>query len=362
MEWLESLILGVVQGVTEFLPISSDGHLSITQHAFAWLTGSSRTGKENLFFDVMLHLGTLAAILVFYRSAIKDGIRGFLGATDVPRGFERASIVHAGILAAVATSPLVPFALFLKDILENAFHSAAAAGYGFLVTAAVLLITSKLQKNDGPKGLAETTWRDALLIGIAQMVAPFPGVSRSGLTIATALALGFSRTWAVGFSLLIAIPAISGAVVFMLKDMLKSGVAETMTPDRIAQTVTAMIVAGVVGYAAILWLVKVVRSGRLWYFSVYLVLLALAVLVAVASKGSEKGTADASQAKQRTNPLERSAFRPDMGTSPVGEENGFFGSLDRPLRDRKGSDDSRVESSQGLDRHDFGRRLSTSMR
>ena len=95
MEWLESLILGVVQGVTEFLPVSSDGHLLVTQQFFAWLTGDRRSGQENIFFDVMLHIGTVAAILVFYRRAILEGARGLLrDDPDVAPGFDRASIVR----------------------------------------------------------------------------------------------------------------------------------------------------------------------------------------------------------------------------------------------------------------------------
>src|SRR3954451_10486963 len=197
MEWLESLILGAVQGVTEFLPVSSDGHLAITQQAFAWLTGRSRSGQENLFFDIMLHVGTLAAIIVHYRAVILEGVRGFLlGANDVRPGFDRASVFRVGLLAAVATSPLVPFALFFKKRLEEMFQSSQAAGVGFLITAAVLLLVSYRMKGpDGEKGPAQTTWLDALLIGIAQMFAPLPGVSRSGLTIAAALGLRFSRTW-----------------------------------------------------------------------------------------------------------------------------------------------------------------------
>src|SRR3974390_2983883 len=100
MEWLESLILGVVQGVTEFLPVSSDGHLAITQQAFAWLTGNTRSGQENLFFDIMLHVGTLAAILFHYRTVIMEGARGFLqGRSNVLPGFDRASVFRVGILA-----------------------------------------------------------------------------------------------------------------------------------------------------------------------------------------------------------------------------------------------------------------------
>jgi undecaprenyl-diphosphatase len=280
MEWLESLILGVVQGVTEFLPVSSDGHLSITQQAFAWLTGTSRSGQENLFFDVMLHVGTLAAILLHYRSVIREGARGFLlNAQDVRPDFDRRSVFRVGLLAAVATAPLIPFALFFKKRLEEMFQSSQAAGVGFLITAGILLLVSfRLRGPDGTKGPQESSWFDVLLIGIAQMFAPLPGVSRSGLTISAALALGFTRTWAVGFSLLIAVPAICGAAVFELKDLLKDPNAMGMTPDRVAQTVAATIVAGLVGYLAILWLIRVVRAGHLWYFSVYLIALGTLVL------------------------------------------------------------------------------------
>jgi undecaprenyl-diphosphatase len=186
--------------------------------------------------------------------------------------------VRVGTLAVVATAPLVPFALFFKKAIEATFEGIAFAGFGFLITAAVLLLTGWLSRRDGTKGSAETTWLDALLIGIAQMFAPLPGVSRSGVTIAAALALGFSRTWAVGFSLLIAVPAILGAGVFKIKEV----DPWAFNADRFAQTVTATLLAGVVGYFAILWLFKVVRSGHIWYFSVYLVVLGTVVLSAVA--------------------------------------------------------------------------------
>ena len=246
VEWIESLILGVVQGITEFLPVSSDGHLVVTQQIFAWLTGRPHSGEENLFFDIMLHVGTLAAILLHYRNSIMAGARGFLlGAKDVPPGFECASVWRVGLLAIVATLPLIPLKLFFIDWIKETFKSSQAAGIGFLITAAVLLLVSlKLRGPAGKKGPAETTFLDALLIGLAQMFAPLPGVSRSGLTIASALALGFSPVWAVGFSLLIAVPAISGAALSELKDTLTGPRALALTPDRIAQTVVATILAG----------------------------------------------------------------------------------------------------------------------
>ena len=231
MEWLESLVLGVVQGVTEFLPVSSDGHLLLTQNLFAWLTGVAKTGKENLFFDVILHLGTTAAILVHYRREIAQGLRGLSAANDEPAAFRRSEIVRVGLLAAVATSPLIPLALFFKKMIEKTFEGFTFVGFGFLITAAVLVVTAWLKRRDGAKGPAEMTWLDALLIGVAQMFAPLPGVSRSGLTIATALALGLSRTWAVGFSLLIAVPAILGAAVWEMRHIDPA----SLSPDQIGR-------------------------------------------------------------------------------------------------------------------------------
>jgi len=274
MEWLESLVLGLVQGITEFLPVSSDGHLLVTQSLFARLSGQGRSGKENLFFDVILHLGTTCAILFYNRKAIVQGWRGLTGKEDVAPGFHRREVVRVGLLAAVATSPLVPFALYFKKPLERTFEGTTVAGYGFLVTAAVLLVTAWLGRRDGAKGPSTMTWLDALLIGVAQMFAPLPGVSRSGVTIATALALGLSRSWAVGFSLLIAVPAILGAAVYEMKDVTPA----MLTGDRVAQATAGTVVAGVVGYFAIMWLTRVVRSGRIWWFSLYLIVLAIVVL------------------------------------------------------------------------------------
>jgi undecaprenyl-diphosphatase len=320
MAWLEALVLGVVQGLTEFLPVSSDGHLTIVQHLFGWLSGRSRSGKEDLFFDVMLHLGTLTAIAVYYRAVVRTGARGLFGDEGVPPEYRRGALIRLGVLVVVATLPLIPDKLFFMDYIEATFQSTSAAGYGFLITAAVLLVTHWLR--GGHKGPSETTWVDALGIGVAQMFAPLPGVSRSGLTVAAALALGLSRSWAVGFSLLIAFPAILGATVMELKDLDPA----TLGADRVAQTVAATVVAGLVGYGAIIWLVKIVRSGRLWYFSVYLVALAIAVLAATALGGRQAhGTGP--------DALDRPARVGAAGSGAGGGAGGPVGGVDRPLDD-----------------------------
>jgi undecaprenyl-diphosphatase len=335
MEWLESLILGVVQGITEFLPVSSDGHLLVTQQFFAWLTGDRRSGHENIFFDVMLHLGTVTAILVHYRRPIREGVRGFVfNDPDVAPGFDRASIFRVGVLAAVATAPLVPFALFFKKRIDATFESDIAAPIGFLISAAMLaLVSMKMRGPEGGKEPAETTWVDALLIGLAQTLAPLPGVSRSGMTIATALALGLSRVWAVRFSLLIAVPAVCGAALYELKGAIKDPDSLGLTPDRVAQTLAATVIAGIVGYAAIVWLIRVVRAGRLWYFSVYLVMLAVVVLSLVSATG---GSGDGSSPKA----LDRTAGSCDSGSSADARPGLSLGALDRSNSAGARSDDS----------------------
>lgn len=326
MEWLESLILGAVQGITEFLPVSSSGHLAITQQGFAWVTDSSRLGRENLFFGVMLHVGTLAAILFHYRRPIREAARGLLrNDADVAPGFDRASVVRGGGLAIVATLPLIPFALLFKERVEELFQNGAAVATGFLITATILALTStKLVGNDEGRGPGQTTWRDALLIGLAQMLAPFPGISRSGVTIAAALGLGLSRTWAVGFSLLIAVPAIFGAATLELMQALGDPEALGLTADRLWQTLAATILAGLVGYAAIIWLVRVVRAGRIWYFSVYLVALAV-VMLGLVAKTERNDAGSASDTLDRVaGSLDPRPSAEPLAVAPIS-------ALDRPL-------------------------------
>ena len=105
MEWIESLVLGAVQGVTEFLPVSSDGHLKITQEAFARMTGKPRSVDDDLFFDVMLHVGTLTAIIVYFRAVALTGLKGVLGSAEVSPAYRRDAVIRTGLLAALATTP-----------------------------------------------------------------------------------------------------------------------------------------------------------------------------------------------------------------------------------------------------------------
>lgn len=314
--WLEALFLGLIQGITEFLPVSSDGHLSVVQNLQDRAAGRTVSGVEHIFFDVMLHVGTLTAIVVYYRKVVRLSAAGLLGSTEAPSAYRRPAVVRTGVNALVATLPLVPYALMFKKHLDQTFESLTAAAFGFLATAAVLAITARLP--GGSKGPSETTWRDALLIGLAQMFAPLPGVSRSGLTIATALALGLSRAWAVQFSLLIAVPAIMGAAVFEVRKVHP----DLLTPERLGPTVAAAVLAGLVGYLAIVWLVRIVQSGRLWYFSVYLVVLAAVIL---AGERTGRNHVDGREPPTLDRPVRNGPRRP--GRRPDADRT--FGALDR---------------------------------
>ena len=310
MDWIESLVLGVVQGVTEFLPISSDGHLAMTQHAFDFLSGRHTSPASKIFFEVMLHIGTTLAIVLHYRGQGVAGAKGLLGSEAVAEPFRRGPVIRISLLAIVATLPLIPDKLFFLDYIEQTFDSLTWIGAGFLITAATLFTASRLP--GGHKGPRETTFLDALLIGIAQMFAPLPGVSRSGLTISMALALGLSKTWAVGFSLLMAVLAVSGAVVFEVRKVDLG----SLSGELVAQVVAGATVAGVVGYLAIVWLVRLVRAGRFWYFSVYLVVLGLTL---IAVDQTRRSTPDA----RPSPPLDRPAAQvaPGSPDQPGDEAN-----------------------------------------
>lgn len=296
MSWFETLVLAVVQGLTEFLPVSSDGHLSVARFLVKQWEGPTPSVVGSLFYIVILHVGTLVAIVAYYRREAMRGAMGLLGSLEVEPWYQRPSVTRAGVLAFVAMLPALPVGLFLKDRIEALFESPMAAALGFLVTAAELAVVSRL--GEGRKGLAETTWWQALLIGAGQTVAVLPGVSRSGTTIAIALALGFRRSWAVGFSLLIAVPAIAGATLLELKDLKPS----SLDLDFVVKVLVGTVVAGLIGYGAIVWLVRVVKGGRLWYFSVYLCLLSATLLTGLLRAEPEPEAAGGSDGQAVESP------------------------------------------------------------
>lgn len=252
MTLLEALILGIVQGLTEFLPVSSSGHLVIVQKLFGIEGGV-------IFFNVAVHLATLAAVCI----ALWE---------EVVKLIKRPICKMTGLLI-VATIPAVIAGLFLNDLFDSVTASGATVGIGLLVTGAVLLVTTRMKP--GKRSLENLKWHDALISGIAQAVAIVPGISRSGMTITANLSLKMKRELAVKFAFLMSIPVILGGFVLETYQLVTEGSAgiEWM-PVAIG-----MIAAGVSGYFAIKFFIRTVMKGNLKWFAFYAFAIGILVLI-----------------------------------------------------------------------------------
>lgn len=245
MSGLEALLLGLIQGLTEFLPVSSSGHLVISQA----LLGIEQKG---ILFEIAVHVATLASVLIFYRRRVAELIVGTL------RG-ERAALEYVGKLA-VATLPAVVVALAAGDFIDAQFESATTAAWGLLATGAILW-TTKL--TIGRAHAATPGWWVAWWIGCAQALAIAPGISRSGTTVAAALALGVAPVAAAEFSFLMSVVAITGAAVRALPEL---SAADPGIWGPLAVGASAALVSGV---AAIWLFVRLLRSRGFHYFAFY---------------------------------------------------------------------------------------------
>ena len=253
--WWQALILGILQGLAEFLPISSSGHLKVAEAAMN-LDGLPR------LFDVCLHIGTLAEVFIVFRKDIWSIIRH-------PKQ-------KMTLLIIAATIPTVIIAVLLEVILSDNFSS-AFLGYGFMITGLVLYTMEIIPKEHQKKNLDNVTPLDAVKIGCIQGLATLPGVSRSGSTIAGGVFFGLDRKFLARFSFLMSIPAILGAFCWdVLKLILKRGetAAVAITPlSLIIGTTTAFIV----GYAAIKWMLKLISDKSFKPFAVYVFVLGFLV-------------------------------------------------------------------------------------
>ncbi|MDR1857905.1 MAG: undecaprenyl-diphosphate phosphatase [Treponema sp.] len=267
MSILSAIILGAVQGLTEFLPVSSSGHLVLLQKIFG-------ISEPAMFFDTMVHAGTLLAVFVVLRRDIWAILR-------------RPVQPLTGWLI-LATVPAVAAALLLGDAIEHAFESGQFLGFCFLATTALLVTAELLSRRAGP-GLKKAEglgWLDALVIGVLQAIAIAPGLSRSGATISGALSRKLDRDFAARFSFLMSIPAILGAVVLQVKDLAKGGAAADAANGGIAAggisaaaVVAGSLSAAIVGFFAVKFMLKIIREKSLFGFAIYTAVLGTLVLV-----------------------------------------------------------------------------------
>ena len=266
MSMIQGIVLGVFQGIAEFLPISSSGHLAVLQHLF---------GLEDvpLLFDVFLHLATLLSVVLFFRKKIWELLcsfaRFFVPAKNpdevqIENQKENKKYILAIILATIVTGIM---GVISSKFVENVPVKFICAG--FIVTAVLLVLSSVVEKKSGTIYGDEknsVTWIQALIIGFAQGVGTLPGISRSGSTISGALFCGVPRSRAGEFSFIVSIPAILGAFILEAKDL--GEVASSIGFDVVIGGCAAAFASG---YLSLTWLMKLIKKGRLEWFACYLV-------------------------------------------------------------------------------------------
>lgn len=260
MTVFSSFLLGLIQGVAEFLPISSSGHLAIAQNLL------NLQAEIPEFFDVLLHLGTLLAVFVAYWQDIKDMVVEFFrGIGDLAHRSTPTPVPSARrliLLIILGTLPLF-IVLPIKDKVQGLANNMVFIGAALIVTGFLLFASDMIKK--GRKNERTATWLDVLLVGAGQAIATIPGISRSGMTISAGCFMGFERKFAVRFSFLLSIPAVLGANILSLKDAFEAGVAWNEVPAYLVGVVTA----AVVGYLCIRLLKMIADKGKFGAFSYY---------------------------------------------------------------------------------------------
>lgn len=262
MNLLEAAVLGVVQGITEFLPISSTAHLRIVPALLGWDDpGASLTA--------VLQLGTLVAVLAFFAGDLGRMLRAMAAAASDParrRDFE----ARLPIYLIVGTLPVVLGGLLAKDAIRGSLRALPVIAAALIVVALALAVVERLASHR--RALEELLLRDALVIGCAQALALVPGVSRSGITILAAMAVGLRRDAAARFSFLLSIPAVAGAGIFEMKHVLHSNVGASALA-------VGLVTSAVTGYASIAWLLRFLRTRTMFPFVIYRIALGIVLLV-----------------------------------------------------------------------------------
>lgn len=260
MDLLQSILLGIVQGLTEFLPVSSSGHLVIFEKIF-------QVEAHNLVFEVLVHFGTLVAVFIYFRKQLAGIITGFFkspfdfsGASESSRNARLAWFIVLG------TIPAAAIGMLLKDHIEIAFASPRWAAGMLLVTAAILIPTRWARAKEGRISIARM-----IIIGFAQALAIMPGISRSGTTISAGIFSGMNKSEAAEFSFLLSIPAILGATILEIPDFIEALGNATLVTNYLI----GALVAAIVGYISIAFLMKVVKKGKFFYFGIYCAIVGL---------------------------------------------------------------------------------------
>lgn len=265
MSPLQAVLLGVLQGFTEFIPVSSSGHLVLVPMALGWKAGG-------LAFNATVHLGTLISLLVYFRSELLR----ILSAALTGHGDDLQAQRRLLLYLAIATIPAVLAGFFFESIIEPLFQSGRSVGFALLATAALLAVGEFVTRRSSRAGsIRQLGLPRSLAIGVAQACAIVPGLSRSGATVVVGLSMGLDRAASARFSLLLAIPIVAGAGLFALIDTISQGVGS----EEIVALILGGVSAAIAGYLAIGWLVSWVVTGRLFLFAAYCAVAGTAAVV-----------------------------------------------------------------------------------
>jgi undecaprenyl-diphosphatase len=271
MDLLQALVLGLVQGVTEYIPVSSSAHLVLVPWLLGWPDSS-------FAFEVLVQLGTLVGVFIFFWPDLWTIIRGVL------QGLRQGQLLgtpeaRLGWLVVVATIPAVILGLLFKDYFEETYDNQVFTGVQLAINGLILVIAEYFSARR--RELDSLSWFDAIVIGFWQAAAILPGVSRSGATIGGAMLIGFTRPAAARFSFIMSIPALLGAGVIALADLVEQG---TLGAEAPAITV-GFVVAAVSGYACIRWLLRYLQNHSLYIFAAYCFAVSLLTLLVAFIRG-----------------------------------------------------------------------------
>ena len=274
MTYLLSILMGIIQGVAEFLPISSSGHLALFQTFF----GMESVEEKYMFFTVLLHFGTLISVCVVYWRDIADMIREFFLGIAALAGRKDTGVTppparRMVMLIIIATLPLFIMVL-LQDAINQLFSNSIMVSCALMATGFILFFSDRLAK--GHKTARNATVVDALIVGCGQALAVIPGLSRSGTTISVGMLRGFDRSFAVRFSFLLSLPAILGANVLEIKDAVEAG----LPVEELPMYLVGVAVAAVVGYFAIRLVKSLADKGKFGKFAYYCWAVGLGSLIA----------------------------------------------------------------------------------
>jgi undecaprenyl-diphosphatase len=270
MDILQGIIIGIVQGLTEFLPISSSAHLIFIQHIL-------NVEQGNLAFDVLLHLGTLIAVIGYFYKDVIEMIKAFIMSIidlfngNFVKGFKEDNYKKLAWFVIIGTIPIGFVGVFFKSTIESTFNTLIIPGF-FLIITGILLYSSQ-RINVGNKSIAQGNIKDIIIVGISQGLAILPGLSRSGTTISAGLFVGFDKEFAAKFSFLLSIPAILGATIVQIKDI-GTGLDSNLLPY-----IFGFLVAFISGYLAISLLLKIIKEKSLDVFAYYCWIVGICILI-----------------------------------------------------------------------------------